>query len=335
MPPTETPTEPTLPPSAEAPPPAPPQPARIVAGRYGELEAHELIYLLDSIEDERARSRFRESLYISIFVWIVVAWFLLWGQRKFWPPKLVNVAEVREHTLTDLNLPPTHLPTPAVRTPPPAPHPTIDRDTMKRLTASAPAPAPLPPAPVAQPAPPPPPTPPVAAPRLPQPIPEAPTAQSKPNFNNQQSAGNNIQNALNSAARNRGSDLGNGIPSRRSSPLNVGGAEILTPTDFDFNPYIRRILGDIKRNWDPLIPTEAEAPLYKQGESYIRFTILPDGSIKDASMHLDGSTHDEAINRSCWGSITSEGQFPPLPKDFHGPELELRIHFLVNKQLPE
>ena len=103
----------------------------------------------------------------------------------------------------------------------------------------------------------------------------------------------------------------------------------------DFNPYLRRILGDIKRNWDPLIPTEAEAPLYKQGESYIRFTILPDGTIKDASMHLDGSTHDEAINRSCWGSITSEGQFPPLPKDFHGPEFELRIHFLVNKQLPE
>ena len=165
---------------------------------------------------------------------------------------------------------------------------------------------------------------------------DAPTAQpTKPNFNNQSSAGNNIQSALSSAARNRGSDLGGDIPSRRSNPLNVGGAEVLTQTDYDFNPYVHRILRDIKRNWDPLIPTEAEAPLYKQGESYIRFTILADGTIKDASMHLDGSTHDEAINRSCWGSITSEGQFPPLPKDFHGPELELRIHFLVNKEIPQ
>jgi outer membrane biosynthesis protein TonB len=335
--PTETPTEPTLPPSTEAPAPAPQQPVRIVAGRHGELEAHELIHLLDSIEDERARGRFRESLYISIFVWAVIAWFLLYGQRRFWPPKLINVANVHEQELTDIRLPPTHLPTPAIRTPPPAPHPTIDSETMKKLTAAAPAPTPLPPAPVAQPAPPPPPpAPAVTQPRLPQPVPEAPTAQTKPNFNTQSSAGSNIQNALNSAARNRGGDLGGGSSSRRSSPLNVGGVDVLSDTqNVDFNPYLRRILGDIKRNWDPLIPTEAEAPLYKQGESYIRFTILPDGSIKDASMHLDGSTHDEAINRSCWGSITSEGQFPPLPKEFHGPEFELRIHFLVNKQLPE
>src|SRR6202034_2556283 len=105
---------------------------------------------------------------------------------------------------------------------------------------------------------PPPPTPAVVQPRIPQPIPEAPTAQSKPNFNNQQSAGNNIQNALNSAARNRGRDLGgSGSTSRRSSPLNVGGVDVLSDTqNVDFNPYLRRILGDIKRNWDPLIPTE-------------------------------------------------------------------------------
>ena len=97
------------------------------------------------------------------------------------------------------------------------------------------------------------------------------------------------------------------------SLLNLGGAEVLVRHAgmSIFIPYLRRILSDIKRNWDPLIPTEAEALLYKQGETYIRFSINPEGTIK--VMHLDGSTHDEAINRSCWGSITSEGQFPPLP----------------------
>ena len=115
-------------------------------------------------------------------------------------------------------------------------------------------------------------------------------------------AGDNIQDALNAAARNRsGGDLG-GAPSRRSGPLNLGGAEVLSDTEgVDFGPYLRRILTDIKRNWDPLIPAEAEAPLYKQGETYIRFTINPDGTIKE--MHLDGSTHDEAINRSCWAMV--------------------------------
>jgi hypothetical protein len=111
----------------------------------------------------------------------------------------------------------------------------------------------------------------------------------------------------------------------------MGGAEILSDTQgVDFNPYLRRILSDIYRNWLPLIPEESKPPLSKQGETLVRFMILPDGRI--GGMWLDGSTHDDAINRSAWGSITSEGQFPPLPSQFHGPNLELRIHYYVNKQ---
>lgn len=98
----------------------------------------------------------------------------------------------------------------------------------------------------------------------------------------------------------------------------------------DFNPYLKTILRQIYNTWIPLIPEEARPPLNKQGETEIRFMILPDGRI--GMMHLDGSTHDDAINRAAWGSITGVGQFPPLPKEFHGPNLELRIHYLVNKK---
>jgi outer membrane biosynthesis protein TonB len=327
--PTETPTEPT-----PLPPVDPQQPVRIVVGRHGELDTHELIRLLDSIEDERGRSRFRESLYISMFVWVAITWFFLYGLGMLWhPPKLKTVADVHDHQLTDLELPTTHVPAPVIKSAPPAPRPTIDTATMEKLRAMErdrqPTPAPVSPTP--QPAaPPPPPVAAVTQPRLPQPVVDAPTAQ--PNFNRPSSSGNAIQDALHAAARDRSSgDLGGGRAPRRSGPLNLGGAEVLSDTQgVDFGPYLRRILSDIKRNWDPLIPAEAESPLYKQGESYIRFSINPDGTI--AAMHLDDSTHDEAINRSCWGSITSEGQFPPLPKEFRGPNLELRIHYLVNKQ---
>jgi outer membrane biosynthesis protein TonB len=315
------------------------QPVVVVAGRHGEWDSHELIRLLDTIEDERARGRFRESLYISIFVWIVVTWFIFYGPRVLWhAPQLRDPASVlKERELTQLTLPPS------LKSVVPAPRPAIDKATMERLKsmtrpAPSPTPAPVPAAtpnaPVAQPMPatPPPPPPPVAQPRLPQPVADAPTAQpTKPNFGSPTSAGNSIQQALNAAAKNRsGGDVG--APSHRSGgPLNLGGAEVLSDTQgVDFDAYLRRILSDIKRNWDPLIPAEAESPLFKQGETWIRFTINPDGSI--AAMHLDGSSHDEAINRSCWGSITSEGQFPPLPSQFHGPNLELRIHYLVNKQ---
>lgn len=107
------------------------------------------------------------------------------------------------------------------------------------------------------------------------------------------------------------------------------GAEILSDTQgVNFNPYLQRILREIYQQWIPLLPEEARPPLNKRGTTQIRFTINPDGSI--AAMHLDGSTHDDALNRAAWGSITGVGQFPPLPKQFHGPNLELRIHYLVN-----
>ena len=111
------------------------------------------------------------------------------------------------------------------------------------------------------------------------------------------------------------------------------GVDILSDTQgVDFGPYIRRILGDIRRTWIPLIPEEARPPLNKQGETLIRFTILPDGRI--AAMNLDGSSQDTAIDRACWGGITGVGQFPPLPANFKGPNLELRIDFYTNKPLP-
>lgn len=111
----------------------------------------------------------------------------------------------------------------------------------------------------------------------------------------------------------------------------MGPAEILSDTQgVNFNPYLQRILREIYDVWIPLIPEEARPPLMKSGVTMIRFKILPDGTI--GGIYLDGSTHDDALNRAAWGSITGVGQFPPLPSQFHGPNLELRIHYLVNQK---
>jgi hypothetical protein len=109
-----------------------------------------------------------------------------------------------------------------------------------------------------------------------------------------------------------------------------GGVQVLSDMQgVDFSDYLRRLKMDVYRNWIPLLPEETEPPLLKQGETYIRFTILPGGQI--GGMTLEGSSHDVAIDKAAWGSIVSEGQFPPLPKQFHGPNLELRFHYMVNK----
>jgi TonB family protein len=90
-------------------------------------------------------------------------------------------------------------------------------------------------------------------------------------------------------------------------------------------------LADLKAHWLPLIPEEAYPPLSKHGETLIRFTIGPDGKI--LAMQLDGSTKDDALNHAAWYSITSVGQFDPLPKGMKDPNLTLRIRFMVNEPL--
>jgi TonB family protein len=109
--------------------------------------------------------------------------------------------------------------------------------------------------------------------------------------------------------------------------------EILTDTQgVDFGPYVKRAMAIIKKNWIPLIPDEARPPNNMQGETLIRFSILPDGKI--SAIHLDGSSQHINIDRAAWGAITGVGQFPPLPTEFKGPRLELRIDFLTNRSLP-
>ncbi|WP_254059595.1 TonB family protein [Granulicella sp. L46] len=323
-------------------------PVRIRTNRFGHLEEHELIKLLDTIEDERARGRFRESIYISLFVWLAIAWVLFYGPKYLWhSPQLITPADaLHQQEVVQLNAP--VLPHHAF-----APAPKIDRGTIAKVKAMAPAPTAAPPAPVptAAPAPTEPsqtppaamtqPTPPVPSPALPLPSaprpairsaePEAPTPQpsTRPNFNTGRTANDDMQQAM-QGSQSAGDDRSVGIKGSNRGTGVGSGAEILSDTQgVNFQPYLQRIIRLIYQQWIPLLPEEARPPLNKRGTSQIRFTINPDGTI--AAMHLDGSSHDDALNRAAWGSITGVGQFPPLPKQFHGPNLELRIHYLVNQ----
>jgi len=338
-----------MPPTLETPPNPvePTTPTKVRTGRFGELEEHELVHLLDTLDDERSKARFRESIYISLFVYIIVAWFLFYGPRVlFHQPVLINPIDVmKQRDLTNLETPADiarrSRKLPAVK-------PTIDQKTLeamrKAAAAAKPAPAPEAPKPAPpQPATPPPPvqqaqpTPLPVSPRPTQPAPPALAAvpdapKPRPDFGGQQSksAGDTIRDAMQGASQNRsGGEYGNGV-----TPSHVGvgtGVDILSDTmGVNFDPYLKKIMRQIYNTWIPLIPEEARPPLNKQGVTQIRFKILPDGRI--GGMVLEGSTHDDALNRAAWGSITGVGQFPPLPNEFHGPNLELRIHYLVNQK---
>src|SRR3979411_1017347 len=208
-------------PSLETPPnSAPPtQPVKVRTGRYGELEEHELIHLLDSLDDERSKARFRESIYISIIIYMGIVWFLFYGPRVlFHQPRLISPVDIlkeREKQLTFLDAPKdlSRL-TPKPKAIPEKTRPQqLDQKTLRQLEAMRkaepppPAPPAQPPAPQAAPTPPAPQPPPPAPPPTQQALVEAPrpAPPTPPNSGNpNQSAGDAIRKAAQDAAHDRG-----------------------------------------------------------------------------------------------------------------------------------
>lgn len=317
-------------------------PVKLRTRRFGELEEHELIHLLDSLDDERSRARFRESIYISLIIWMFIAWFLFYGPRVLFhqPHYRDPIALLKQHDLETTLIAPH---APALKAPP-----KIDTKTMEQLQKQAREAPPTPAPPAPQQAPPPPPqeqahntAQPVPLPAMPLPAapkPAAPSIESplpaapKPNFaQNSQSAHSAMQDAMRGALRGRtGAEIG--APGS-GGPLQAG-AQILSDIgDWDPSAYMRRLKSDIQRNWDPLIPEEVQAPLLKKGIVGIRFIILRDGQIGD--IKLETTSGDVALDKAAWYGITSEGQFPPLPKEYHGQQLELRIGFFYNTPIQQ
>jgi outer membrane biosynthesis protein TonB len=267
----------------------------------------------------------------------VIAWVIFYGPKYLWhAPKLISPVEVmKQQQMTSLNAPvlPRHY----------APPPKVDTHTLERLRAAEPKPvlqptAPPPPAPpITQPQPveasaPPPLLPAAPTPRTAAPvIAEAPTPQpTRPSFNTPGSASDEMRNALRDASRDHGTVGGvHGGISAPGGAKGDGGVQVLSDMQgVDFSEYLKRLQREIMRNWIPLLPEETEAPLFKKGDTFIIVTILPDGTI--GNIQPDGSSHDVAIDRAAWGSITSEGKFQALPSQFHGPNLILRFHYMVN-----
>jgi outer membrane biosynthesis protein TonB len=309
------------------------------------LEDHELIHLLDALDDETAKARFRESIYISVIICMAVAWFLLYGPRiLFHQPEykdFVSAMKERDKTVTFLDTSPRPAPRPT--------HTVPDRKTLDTLHRE-PRPTPQPPAPQQANTPPAPQqqppaqeqarttAPPVEKPALP--LPSAPKAAPAPMVDapspspklaqNTPSAHDSMQDLMRGA---RGGAPGTyGTRPSAAGPLQAG-AQILTDTQgVDFTAWLRRLHDDLQRNWDPLIPEEARSPLFKKGITGIRFTVLANGEIANP-FFLETPSGDVALDHAAWSAITSEGQFPPLPHEFHGPKIELRVGFFYNEEV--
>ena len=348
-----------------APPPPPeekPLPVQLGLYTVRDLEtAHRDLeaavpHLLIQLQDDLARSRRREAIWISIIGHLLVI-MLLWNLKlieKYLPFRVAVVTPVNlsQDKLTFLALPPdaqklTRKPNTNIISDKDriatTRRPELDPKELQKILATPPPGAPGlqgprspetgPPAAAQNQAPP------QGAPQAPHPQFEnnqTAQLQAPPRPNNafskyagSVSAGSAIQQAAHDAAAHRGGGggqegdfgLGTGAHGRQ-----YGALDILSDTQgVDFGPYLARILEDVRENWYRIIPESAEM---KKGKLAIEFAITKSGQIAD--MRLVLSSGDVALDRAAWGGITTSSPFPPLPSDFAGPYLALRFRFYYN-----
>ena len=328
-------------------------PAPVVRGsRWVDYDTHELLEMIGELEDERRWARLREGIWIAVLLHLALLSAVTWIPKYvFKVPQVIDpIDAIKDRKdLSYLDLPPDALrqlrPKARIKTPSVKP-PTIDKKTLEALKREAPpvkpAPAPEPPPPVAAaqpaPAPAPPPIPPSQQSQSQLEAPRPAAVPARPNFAlNSENPADQLQEAMRNAARNPGAgsegSLGGGGLARHPG-AGSGGVEILSDTQgVDFRNWLQRWHHETENTWDPLIPDEVNPPILKSGMVAIHFKVLPNGRLMDGSLQLEGRSGDTALDRAAWGALTGSN-YPPLPRDFHGPYLELRAYFLYNMQPP-
>lgn len=171
-------------------------------------------------------------------------------------------------------------------------------------------------------------TPPQAQPKLPVPIPGL-------------SASSQLRNAIDAAARARVeggqsvAEMGRlpvpgGAPGYPGAPGRgeIGnGVEILTDTQgVDFKPYLQRVIDAVRRNWYAVMPEMAY--LGRKGRVVVTFAIEQNGSVP--GLLLESPSGTASFDQAAQAAINASNPFPPLPSQFHGPELRLRFFFFYN-----
>ena len=310
--------------------------------RWLDYDTHELLEMISELEDERRWARLREGMLWAVLVHIILLSVLTWIPRYFFKePRIDDFDLIKQHedqiALDQLPDAVRQLQKPKVA-PKPLNKPLIDKQTMDEMKKQAEQAPPPPAQQQSQ-------TPEQPKPQTTQPLPPNPQSQApdaprpqavpaKPNFAmGPQNPADQLRQDMQKAMRGQGQGYGN-QPSGGSGlarhPGAGSGFEVLSDTQgVDFSSWLARWHYITQMTWDPLIPDEVNPPILKSGIVAVRFKVLPNGQVTD--MQLDGRSGDTGLDRAAWGAITGSS-YPPLPREFHGPYLELRAYFLYNEK---
>jgi len=310
--------------------------------RWVDYDTHELLQMISELEDERRWARLREGIWIAVLIHILLLSAITWIPRYIFhvTPVIDPFDAIKQRKdLTYLDLPPDLIKKlqPKVQVKPvPEQQQHVDKKTLEALKKAPPPP------PLAEPQP----TTPTEQPALTTPTPKVEQAPApdvtprpapvpaKPDFAmGSSNPADQLQQAMRGARSGPGATTN---PGSRTLPMHpgagTGGVQVLSDMQgVDFSSWLLRWHRETERTWDPLIPEEVNPPILKKGAVVVRFKVLPNGRLMDGSMMLEGRSGDTALDRAAWGALTGSS-YPPLPRDFHGPYLELRAIFLYNME---
>ena len=306
------------------------------SSRWVDYDTHELLEMISELEDERRWSRLREGFWLALLVHI-----LFFSPFPGFRPTSskcpvfdpFDVIKKRKD-LTYLDTPPDACAKPAQGHAQALPQQAADRQKDAGGDESQ---SPPPPPPAQQ-------APEQPKPQPSQPLPPNPQSQveaprpaavpAKPNFamgsqNPADQLREDMQNAMHGHGQQNYGNLPSGGLSMHPGAGTGGVRHPVRHAGRGLQQLAARWHYITQMTWDPLIPDEVNPPILKSGVVAVRFKVLPNGQVVD--MQLDGRSGDTGLDRAAWGAIIGSS-YPALPREFHGPYLELRAYFLYNME---
>ena len=118
-----------------------------------------------------------------------------------------------------------------------------------------------------------------------------------------------------------------GILQNPSQGVQASNVQLLSdPLGVDFTPYLRMILQTIRRNWLAVMPESVR--MGRRGKVVLQFSITRDGSV--GKLVYEQQSGADALDRAAVAGISASNPFPPLPAEFKGGRVVLRLNFAYN-----
>jgi len=120
-----------------------------------------------------------------------------------------------------------------------------------------------------------------------------------------------------------------GINQPRSPGVQGAGIELASdPAGVDFRPYLAQVLAEVRRNWMAVWPESVRLGL--RGRVVLQLAVGRGGSVLKLVYDQGGHSGSQALDEAAVAGVSASNPLPPLPAEFHGDRIVLRLNFVYN-----